>query len=70
MPVDPQTLDEFSTEAAKEVARVWEQQFQQPLREDDLERLTAAIRLALNHKILFDSNAERATRPTRVRDAR
>ena len=57
MPLDIQTLNEFSSEAAQEVAKRWDQQFQIHLEEDDLERLAAAIRFALNHKMLPDSNS-------------
>ena len=56
MPVDPHMLDEFSTQAAREVARVWDEQFQKPLPDNDLERLTAAIHFALNGKMFSDAN--------------
>ncbi len=56
MPIKAQVLDEFSSKAATEMARLWQRQFDEDLDQHDLERLQAAIRLALNHKILFSSS--------------
>ena len=69
-PVDPQSLDVFSARAASEVAKLWGWKFTVELDDYDLERLSAAIRMALNYKILFGSEAQPTTRPPRVRDTR
>ena len=70
MPVDSHSLDDFSTRAASDVAKLWKRNFRAELDDYDLGRLTAAIRLALNHKILFDSEAQPTTSPPRARDIR